>query len=785
MSSFLNRLLSLSIFGSMLACVLFLLKPLIKDKVSKAVSYYLWLLVLFRLCLPFGVSLPIAQAWSPVPAGGTEKAYNAYNESYTAQDGAAISEQAGNGNMQTSLSVQGPIKQAAADSPEKPENGGESSSNGDTSDGAIFAAAAVWLKAPFFWFAVWALGFVFFICLHALGYLRFSGIIRRAAAEPDEEDLAVYREFRESRLARFVNCGFAKTPMLLGLMRPLVVVPETAYSKSGKADCLRDILRHELTHCRRRDILYKWFAAAVCCLHWFNPLIWAAGREISRACELACDEAAIRGLSPSQRRRYCETLLDMAAKQTLAPGMLATTMCVEKVQLKERLASIMNSKTKSRAAAMLSAVLVLLLAGCAAVNGVGKADKSSPEPDAAIYEKYGMQIAIPKEYADRLLVFTEPKYEAFKDSFLISVYEKQSYEESRADWGDEAASGFLFGICRYTRAQYESYLCSDGSGLSFFAKDDNYYYGHTYATDVQFYRSDIDNYTEESLAPWNELLEQVDGILSDFISRNSLTAYSDDEFWSRAFTYDSEHLYVTYYPYYAVNGGKNSPYTLVLSQPAKQGEGGVWCVERWYDNEYGNLYYYFPSWNGNTDLPADEYYARLQKDCDGGLKPELLDPIKAAMEFAKDYFGHTPVDGSFEYLEGEPAGNVLDLCLKVFDDIGVLQAASYDNGVITEKPEYAVPDYRKPFSNYARSSLYAYIWLKAEEPSVKSGNVVFCHSADGKNTLSFYQQDGLLCVSVNGETQWFQTAYPYSSNSPYDRMYGYYDEASRYTSGKS
>jgi len=31
-----------------------------------------------------------------------------------------------------------------------------------------------------------------------------------------------------------------------------------------------------------------------------------------------------------------------------------------------------------------------------------------------------------------------------------------------------------------------------------------------------------------------------------------------------------------------------------------------------------------------------------------------------------------------------------------------------------------------------------------------------------------------------GENQWFRPAYAYNTIKPYDRMYGYYDEFSRY-----
>ena len=53
---------------------------------------------------------------------------------------------------------------------------------------------------------------------------------------------------------------------------------------------------------------------------------------------------------------------------------------------------------------------------------------------------------------------------------------------------------------------------------------------------------------------------------NSMISRNSLTAYSDDQFLNQDFTYDSAHAYVKYYPYYTFDGDK-SQYDMKTSLP--------------------------------------------------------------------------------------------------------------------------------------------------------------------------------------------------------------------------
>ncbi|MDD2502519.1 MAG: M56 family metallopeptidase [Desulfitobacteriaceae bacterium] len=53
MNEAVRLLLSLSVSGSILAVFILAIKPLIRHKLSKSIQYYLWIVVLLRLILPF------------------------------------------------------------------------------------------------------------------------------------------------------------------------------------------------------------------------------------------------------------------------------------------------------------------------------------------------------------------------------------------------------------------------------------------------------------------------------------------------------------------------------------------------------------------------------------------------------------------------------------------------------------------------------------------------------------------------------------------------------------
>lgn len=345
----LAMLLRLSLLGSLVGGMLFLLRRLLGGRVRHAVFYYLWLLVLLRLCVPAGVTLTL-------PAAPVEQP-RAAAETLRPADTAPGRDAAG--------PAPAPVPAAPGDAaPDAPAQ--------NLPDAAALPGA------------VWALGAAVSLGRYAAGHLRFRRRVERCWQPPSRAALDALREMDPGGKVRLMECPRVSGPMLMGALRPVILLPPEV-----EEDRLGDILAHELTHARRRDLLYKWFAAAVTGLHWFNPLMPLARREIGRLCELSCDQAVTRGMDPGERLRYGETLLAMAAPPPAGMGSLAVTLCEEKRQLQERLVSIARGGTKGAAALVLSVLLVLAVGGCALVSGADVPDAPAvydPAADPAVPE---------------------------------------------------------------------------------------------------------------------------------------------------------------------------------------------------------------------------------------------------------------------------------------------------------------------------------------------------------------------------------------------------------------
>lgn len=157
--------------------------------------------------------------------------------------------------------------------------------------------------------------------------------------------------------------------MLMGILRPTVILPDCELTAAEK----RYVFLHELTHARRNDVLYKWVALIANCVHWFNPAAYLLRREISRDCELSCDEAVIRDLDAAGRAQYGNTLLALAGAKRISRGAVVTTLDNGKQKLRERLLSIAHFVPKK--SRVLSAVIALImLASCLPVLATADAN---------------------------------------------------------------------------------------------------------------------------------------------------------------------------------------------------------------------------------------------------------------------------------------------------------------------------------------------------------------------------------------------------------------------------
>ncbi len=330
MNVLLDRAVSMSLAGSVLILLLTLLRPLVRERISRRWQYYIWLLVIARLLLP---------------VGGLEAP--------------ARSETAG------------PAAAPFLSLPEAEQEDVETRPPGEAApefDDSLKLRTAV---RENLW-VVWMAGALALLIRKATAYQSFLRYLRAGWApveDPALLDLAA-RIGAEAGVKRpvelYVN-PLAASPMLLGVRKPCVVLPTAELPEED----LRFVLLHELTHYRRRDLPYKWLMQLTVCVHWFNPLVHWMAREVERTGELSCDEAVLRRLDGPGRRAYGDAILRTISAgggyQAVHPS---PALGAEGKHLKERLETIMKFKKTGRLSAVLAALLAIVLGVTGAAAGI-------------------------------------------------------------------------------------------------------------------------------------------------------------------------------------------------------------------------------------------------------------------------------------------------------------------------------------------------------------------------------------------------------------------------------
>lgn len=424
MREFLLLLLSLTLSGSALSLLLLLVRRLAGGRLPRAFCYYAWLLVVIRLAIPFGFGLSLPA----LPQGA---------DSRTAQIQAEDPAEPTGGQ-----SITTPAAPTAGQTP-------DTFLTGEVPSLQAHPALSLWDVL----FLLWLLGALGLLIWHMAAYAWFGHRVRRSLTPPPAEASALFEQLGKVRRVRLASSDQVDTPMLLGLLRPVIVLP-----RNGPALRYKDLsaaLRHELTHCKRGDILYKWLVVLVTALHWFNPLVHWLGRRIALDCELSCDEAVLSALPPEDRMGYGEMLLALAARHRLPAGVTATTLCEEKRQLKARLQGILGYRKPTRAVlcGALALGLVLACCACGVLDLTAQAETPSapatPEPEGAGSDPYGalldryeeaLSLRQPEDYPDLPVILTNP-YWAWTDT--DSLLPRTGY--ARADLDGDGSEELLLG----------------------------------------------------------------------------------------------------------------------------------------------------------------------------------------------------------------------------------------------------------------------------------------------------------------------------------------------------
>ena len=192
------------------------------------------------------------------------------------------------------------------------------------------------------------------------------------------------KQMKISKQVKITVCNYTGSPMLVGIFSPVIVLPNNEYT----ATQLEMIIRHELTHLKRNDILYKFILHLVSCVYWFNPLTACMARLAGKDIEISCDEDIVKTGDKQFKAEYAQTIIRVISMQN-NKLILATNFSQNAKTVKERFTNIFTNRKlkagKSVIAVFMAVVVIATsLVGCSNRTSVFNA---SPVLDNVSFEK--------------------------------------------------------------------------------------------------------------------------------------------------------------------------------------------------------------------------------------------------------------------------------------------------------------------------------------------------------------------------------------------------------------
>ena len=213
----------------------------------------------------------------------------------------------------------------------------------------------------------WLLGMAGFMGYHAFSYLRMRNRIHR----PDSGVRQVEPGICE------IDGGHLS--FVMGLVHPVIYLSSGLDPESRKV-----VLCHERVHLQRRDYLFKPAALVICCVHWFNPLVWLAFYLMNMDCEMSCDEKVVKLLGEESKKIYSYTLLEEASGgewKRYRGGSICALLSFGEDHVKNRIRHVLDYRKPPFWMLVGAAAVLVILVVCLCSNPGGGTDAVNADND--------------------------------------------------------------------------------------------------------------------------------------------------------------------------------------------------------------------------------------------------------------------------------------------------------------------------------------------------------------------------------------------------------------------
>ena len=159
--------------------------------------------------------------------------------------------------------------------------------------GVQMAAAILWILAIGILLAVWVIEYVRLARIAA----RYADMAMTPECRAFLENLK--KQYKIRRRVYLYEAMAGENTITFGFFKPVIICSRATASPEAEL-----LVRHELLHIKRMDVLWKMLMDVARMIHCYNPLVWILHSSFEQVCECSCDEIVMQERTDVEVKEY-------------------------------------------------------------------------------------------------------------------------------------------------------------------------------------------------------------------------------------------------------------------------------------------------------------------------------------------------------------------------------------------------------------------------------------------------------------------------------------------------
>ncbi|MGX9758083.1 M56 family metallopeptidase [Clostridioides difficile] len=191
---------------------------------------------------------------------------------------------------------------------------------------------------------VWISTVIIYLIYTIFKYIKLKNLINDLSYEVEDEKIinlykSILKEFNITKDIKLKYSYEVETPAFFD---SCVILPPHDY----KLKELEWIFRHELMHFKSKDLYLKYVVLFLKIVYCFNPVIYIMDKHIDLDCELYCDERVLKKFSTEDKRDYALTIINAMRRSSKSSNKFVAGLHKQS-DIKKRITNMFNEKYKN------------------------------------------------------------------------------------------------------------------------------------------------------------------------------------------------------------------------------------------------------------------------------------------------------------------------------------------------------------------------------------------------------------------------------------------------------